>query len=197
MFADAVIDMRKTPLLVVLLFVTALAGGSAFAQRAQVPQRSRQRPNNQTARQPRISGNFAFQARSLPAEYSVLLTRTLFAKSHVSADTSVRSTANTNNGPRRVPDVVFRGAMREGLHYLAGIENTGMRGSTSTKWLSEGETVRPSGIEISQIALDHLIVVHRGSRKLVRIGQAIDAGEIIASPSTMPIIANAPRPTVE
>jgi hypothetical protein len=180
-----------------LVFVTALAGGSAFAQRSQQAQRGRQRQNQgQSPRQARVNGNFAFQARAFPAEYSLLLTRTLFAKTHRSADVPVPNVSN-NSPPRRSPENVFRGAMCEGTHYLASIENTSSGRAGRTAWLSEGGIVGPQGIEITQIALDHLIVRQRGSRRLVQIGQSIEAGQLIANPSTLPAIANAPRPSAD
>jgi len=84
--------------------------------------------------------------------------------------------------------------MCEGAHYLAGIENTGSRHTT---WLAEGESTSSPSIKITQIALDHIIIIDRSGRRVVQIGQSLLAGRSISDPSTLPAIATAPRPAVD
>src|ERR1700729_4277129 len=117
--------MQITRPLTVLLVLTALLGGTAFAQQSRNQGRNRQRPNQAPTRL-QYGGNFSFQERTLPAEYSLLLTRTIFARSHRSADQPQRNNTARDNGPaRRSSEILFRGAMREGTRFVAGIENTG------------------------------------------------------------------------
>jgi hypothetical protein len=178
--------MRKFPLLLVLLALLA-TDASTFGQRA--PQRNRQRAN-QPNRPSRNGGTFEFIARSFPPEYSILLRRTLFARDH-----AVQSADTQNNGPNppRRTQYIFRGTMVEGgTKYLAGIEN---RSSNRTLFYSEGGSVSGPNVRVTQITLDHLIVTDRNGRRLIQIGEALDAGQSIANPTTLPAIANVPRPS--
>ncbi len=179
--------MRTYRLLAIPVVLIAVAG-SAVAQRS--PQRNRQR-NTPTNRLPqRGNGEFAFTARSLPGEYSILLTRTIFARIHVVSDATAR---RDNTQAQRRTQYVFRGTIVEnGTKFLAGIEN---RTSNRTVFYSEGGSVAGSSARVTQIALDHIIVTDRGGRRLIQIGEAIDAGTQIGNPSTMPAVANGPRPS--
>jgi len=186
--------MQITRPLTVLLVLTALLGGTAFAQQSRNQGRTRQRPNQSSTRIP-YGGIFSFQARSLPAEYSLLLTRTIFARSHRSADQPQRNNTARDNAPvRRSSEIVFRGAMREGTRFLAGIENTG---SHRTLWIFEGQDVPNNSTKVTEIALDHLIVEQHGVRRIVQIGESVEAGERIVGPTTLPAIANVIRPLTD
>jgi hypothetical protein len=191
--------MRKFPLLLVLVALM-LVGASADAQRAQfqqqprstqTPQRGRQRNNGQFNRPPRNTGNFAFVARSFPAEYSILLRRTLFARDHVVPDVDPQPSRTSTT---RRTEYIFRGTMVEGgTKFLAGIEN---RSSNRTLFYSEGGSVSGPNVRVTQITLDHIIVSDRNGRRMILIGEALDAGKAVGtSPTTLPAIANGPRPT--
>jgi hypothetical protein len=187
--------MRFIRSIIALVFLTVLAGGSAFGQRAQSYQRGRGRSSNsQSFRTQRGNGNYTFQARNLPSEYSLLLTRTLFTANHRGIVDNVPRPSRSSNSTNRTVELVFRGAMCEGTHYLAGVENTGSR---RTVWLAEGESTNSPSFKITQIALDHIIVVDRNGRRLVQIGQSLQSGRQISDPTTLPAMANAPRPSVE
>jgi hypothetical protein len=181
--------MRTTRLLHIPALLIALAG-TTLAQRVQSPQRGRQPQRfNQPNRPPR-GGNYTFTSKSLPAEYSVLLTRTIFAREHVIPP--IADSRDRNPGPRRT-EYIFRGTMVEnGTRFLAGIEN---RSSNRTIFYAEGGSVPALNVRVTQISLDHIIVTDRTGRRLIHIGEAIDAGTQIANPATLPAVANGPRPS--
>jgi len=205
--------MRMTRLLFPVLLITL--GGTALAQRAQTPQRNQsfqQRPQDsqrnsqgpQRGRQPgrtngpqsfrpQRGGNYTFTSKALPDEYSVLLTRTIFARNHEIPQVADRS-ERPPQPPRRT-EYIFRGTMIEnGTTYLAGIEN---RSSNHTIFLTQGGSLPALNLKVTSIALDQLVVTDRNGRRLIKIGESLDAGTQIANPATLPAVANGPRPTEE
>jgi hypothetical protein len=182
--------MYRTRFLLIPALLIALAG-TALAQRAQGPQRGRQPQRfNQPNRPPRGNGNYLFTSKAFPAEYSVLLTRTIFARNHVVVQETPR---NFSNQPPRRTEYIFRGTLVEnGTTYLAGIEN---RSSNRTIFYAEGGSVPALNVRVTQIALDHLVVTDRNGRRLIQIGESLDAGTQIANPATLPAVANGPRPS--
>jgi hypothetical protein len=203
--------MRTIRLLLIPALLIAIAG-SAYAQQRQQgpqqrqpgpqrggqqgPQRSRgpQRNNTNTnpLYRPQRGGNYTFTSKSLPAEYSVLLTRTIFARNHEIPQENTQ--ARAPQPPRRT-EYIFRGTMIEnGTTFLAGIEN---RSSNHTIFLTQDGSLPALNLRVTTIALDHLIVTDRNGRRLINIGESLDAGTQIANPATLPTIANGPRPTEE
>ena len=181
--------MRTTRLLVIPALLIALAGTS-LAQRAQTPQRGRQPQRFSQSNRPPRGGSYTFTSKALPAEYSVLLTRTIFAREH--AIPPVVDFRDRNQFQRRT-EYIFRGTMVEnGTRFLAGIEN---RTSNRTIFYAEGGSVPAMNLRVTQISLDHIIVTDRTGRRLIQIGEAIDAGTQIANPATLPAVANGPRPS--
>lgn len=119
------------------------------------------------------SGSYTYRAQPLPNQFSVLLKQTLFAKNHIT-DRSGDGRPTT----RPASKLVLRGVMREGQRFLASIEDTEPR---RTNWFTEGQSVRSSG-KIEEITLDHIVITRGSSRRLIAIGDTLDAGALLPTP---------------
>ena len=78
---------------------------------------------------------------------------------------------------------VLRGVLREGTRYIANLDDG--------KWVAAGELVESAGekIKIEHIEFDHILVIHNGDERLVRMGEKLTAGKVVkpaSEPTTRP-----------
>ena len=172
--------------IVCILLVIGCCLTWASGQQAQRRQRVIRPQQNFPRRSNGAGGNYQYRAEVLPAAYSILMTKSLFSRDHVSiSDTPVRPTFN--NTPPRQPNVVLRGVLREPDHILASVEDTGTRSIT---WLRHGDTVRAAGgAKVVEITLDHISVESALGRRTFLIGESIQPPARVASalPTTRPV----------
>jgi hypothetical protein len=125
----------------------------------------------------RIDGAITYPAKPLPEAYSILLRQSIFSKDRTAAP-------DPNDRPQSRPtpesQVVLRGVMREGEHFLANIEDTGPR---RIKWLGAGDSLPSNRGRIDKITLDGIVISRNGTQRQIAVGESVDAGKVLASDS--------------
>jgi len=117
-----------------------------------------------------------------PSEFSILLTRSIFSKDHLTTDPSA-APRQFDTRPRVPVAPVYRGVILEGDRFQATFENsTGV-----TLWLDTGESIWHG--HIVEITLDHVVYEPTGGKRMtITIGQDLDGG----TPSGFPSLGSSP-----
>ena len=149
--------------------------------------------NRDRSRTPRSNAQSPSQA--LPQEYAVLLTRSIFAKSGLSAgpgfvgrgagggpdDADAAATASRSRDSSPESRWAFRGVFREGPHLIAFLEDLSSR---KTYRLKVGDPVARG--RIAEITLDQIWYQVGDKRSVVEIGQTLAGGVAAALPTSRP-----------